>query len=233
MSKYSAAAFSSGDVMRRLRETDREMGQLRTARSLQAASIGAGGLRIHSGGGIVVQGADGQGDVFRVGSDPVELFLRPELVSSLVQDIVEELLTSEAGQELAAFVLSSRVHEDTVDATESTTSTTFTDLGTVGPTVPGVQVTASGKAIVTLSANLVSDSTPQMSFEVSGASTRVATDDRALIFGLGGSPFGVTLSRQITLTGLNEGEHEIVAKYRDLNGNTSNFADRTISVIAF
>ena len=49
MGVVSDAAFSSGDVMRQLHELRRDIQQLKAARRLEAANIGAGGLHINGG----------------------------------------------------------------------------------------------------------------------------------------------------------------------------------------
>lgn len=53
-------AFSKGDVMRRLGELERRLAEATAGRRLENASVGAGGIRLKSGGGITVE--DG-GDV--------------------------------------------------------------------------------------------------------------------------------------------------------------------------
>ncbi|MGH2601905.1 MAG: hypothetical protein ACRDJ9_21285, partial [Dehalococcoidia bacterium] len=54
--KFDGDAFSSGDIMRRLRNLERDAAGLRTARRLESSSFGAGGVRVHSGGSITVEG---------------------------------------------------------------------------------------------------------------------------------------------------------------------------------
>lgn len=56
MSTWSDQAVPRGDVMRRLEELERAVARLRTARRLEAASVGEGGLRIHSGGDLRLEG---------------------------------------------------------------------------------------------------------------------------------------------------------------------------------
>ncbi len=52
------AMFSSGDLMRRLRDMERRIDELSTARRLEAATIGEGGLRVAEGGDITVDGGN-------------------------------------------------------------------------------------------------------------------------------------------------------------------------------
>lgn len=49
------AAFSSGDIMRRLRQLETEVRELRSARRLESSTIGEGGLKVKGEGGILVQ----------------------------------------------------------------------------------------------------------------------------------------------------------------------------------
>lgn len=161
--------------------------------------------------------------------------LRSGLVSSIIGELVEQLLVSDEGQELAAFVLGQRVRTETEAAGESTTSTSFTDLATVGPTVEDVPVSASGKAQVTLSSILIgAGPSAQMSFTVSGATSLSASEQRMLSAGVtAGGLLTMTCSFVINLENLNEGLHTFEAKYRSSNGDTVSFGDRTISVIGF
>lgn len=229
--KHDAHGFSQGDVMRRLAELERQVQQVQTARRLESASIGSGGLRIHSGGGIVVQGADGGGDVFRVNSDPVELFLRPELIEALSVEI-----------------FAARIHTDYVEDQETTTSGSYEDLATVGPVVSNVPISASGKAVVwmaaVIEANCASPSgggvtvTADMGFEVSGATSQSpgalgqflmqgnfdAAEETSNVARL-----GITS----VATDLNEGLHTFTAKYRRVQGTAPvPFAERTLVVLA-
>ncbi|MGH8878567.1 MAG: hypothetical protein ACRD0P_14685 [Stackebrandtia sp.] len=59
MGLISDPARSQGDVMRRLREMEKRVQRLEAMRRLEAASIGAGGLRVTNGGRITVEDADG------------------------------------------------------------------------------------------------------------------------------------------------------------------------------
>ncbi|SCL31909.1 hypothetical protein GA0070616_4355 [Micromonospora nigra] len=53
-------AVSSGDIMRRLRELEKQVEQLNAARRLESASIGRGGLVIKDGGALRVVDEDGR-----------------------------------------------------------------------------------------------------------------------------------------------------------------------------
>jgi hypothetical protein len=54
----SDAAFSKGDVVRQLHELQRDVQQLKAARRLEAAQIGAGGLHIRGGRLTIADAAD-------------------------------------------------------------------------------------------------------------------------------------------------------------------------------
>ncbi|WP_116051671.1 tail fiber domain-containing protein [Amycolatopsis palatopharyngis] len=53
------AAFSNGDIMRRLRELEATVRELRGARRLESSTIGAGGVRVKGEGGIRLQNGGG------------------------------------------------------------------------------------------------------------------------------------------------------------------------------
>lgn len=53
------AAFSSGDIMRRLHQLEGDLRELRSARRLESSTIGAGGLKIAGGGSIRSTNFDG------------------------------------------------------------------------------------------------------------------------------------------------------------------------------
>lgn len=163
-------------------------------------------------------------------------FLRSQLAASIVDDLVEQLLTSPAGIALAAFVLGNRVTFDQVDVLESTTSTSYVDLGTVGPTVSGVEVTDSGKALVFVSANLsaVAGEGANMSFEVSGATSIAAgaTGTLSLATAGGSTSAAGSVTKIVPLT-LNPGTHSFQAKYRSGSGGLATFNQRNLTVFAF
>lgn len=219
-SKFGAAAFSQGDVMRRMRRLEAEVAQLRTNRNLEAALIGSGGLRI-LGGLLRVQDIDGD-DMFRAGGDPGEVFIRDDILRPLVRTIFGE-----------------GVFGDTVFGTDPLADTdsgnTWVDLDQVGPTVSGVEVSEAGRALVFHGArfrNLLHSDDAQivrgrMSFEITGATerdpavldTRVAelggvvqtVDTDAITTEHDGSAMTVSLIGENT--SLNPGEHTFQAKY--------------------
>jgi hypothetical protein len=103
---------------------------------------------------------------------------------------------------------------------EPRASSSYGDLATVGPEVT-VNVGPSGLLVVSLACYYfeVLPYGGYMSFELSGANTLAASDERA-IFGLFalGQAFPST---SIALSGLNPGETTVTAKYRSSNYPTS------------
>lgn len=76
MGNIGDAAFSQGDVMRRLRELEGLVRELTAGRRLENATVGAGGLRIKGAGGIRLQAGGGLtvedgGDIVIEGGDLV------------------------------------------------------------------------------------------------------------------------------------------------------------------
>lgn len=253
-------ATSPGDLMRRVRRLERLVERLHADRSLEAAAVGRGGLRLHSGGSLLVDDggdirvaggrieavdADDE-DVFIVDTNPPAIFMRQELVSSLVNDIVEELLVSPAGQELAAFVFAQRVRTGSVEDFESRASTDYGDLTTPGPTVTDVPVSESGEAVVIVGcANQANpdagagSSGGLMSFAISGATTRAADDADSMRCVLTNhnsegpnQTSTVRASMGVVVTGLNAGLHTFTAKYRAFSPDRPGlFANRNLMVI--
>jgi hypothetical protein len=195
-------------------------------------------------------------------------FLRQEFVSQIIDDlvvelldspagrtlidgIVEDLLVSPAGQELAAFVLSSRIHSATTDTSppETTQSTSYGNLSTVGPTVSGVDISESGRALVLVGGDVRYEQVEggsgraHMSFEVSGATSFLPANARSreqfVRLSLGSSvgsvisDVGSTSSAAILLDNLNSGTHTFQAKYRSSDGGFASFRRRNLTIIAF
>ena len=150
------------------------------------------------------------------------------LVDTL-NDIERRLAVIERTQISAA---SSEWKVDRVEDYEGRTSSSYGDLATVGPEVT-VDVGPRGLLVVGLGTVFfeVLLYGGYMSFELSGANTLAASDERA-IFGLFAS--GQTYpSGAIALSGLNPGETTVTAKYRSSNYPTSTgyFMVRQISAL--
>lgn len=171
-------------------------------------------------------------------------FLQTSLASAIVDELVEQLLISPAGQELAAFVFAQRVHFDEIDASVNTTSATYTSL-TGGPAVSDVPISDSGIAIVGVQARIPVTADPTanriayMSYAVSGATTQAADDIRAKVTSCQDTDTSfITSSSDQSMSwsiasGLNPGLHTFTAQYRRVaTGFTANFSARRIIVMA-
>lgn len=161
-------------------------------------------------------------------------FLQSSLAKQIVDEIVEELLTSPAGQELAAFVITSRVLSDFDAGPFDTTGTSWVDLG--GPTVADVDITDSGKALVIISADVSVNENEigQVSVTLSGANTAAAPAGngtlRVLRTGAGG--VAVSASRIVTFTGLNPGLTTFDTRFSGGSGTQAFFFDVALAVLA-
>lgn len=171
-------------------------------------------------------------------------WMRSSLVRLLMDDLVEELLRSPSGQELAAWVLAQRVRAAQADAEVEITSSSW-QSAPGGPTVSDVDVSESGVALVTIGARLAVDSFGSlgqdglMSFQVDGptsiapdfarsAELTVADIDEQVAI-------GSTTFRQVVLTGLAPGRYSFSARYSTNPGGSGRpawFEYRSISVIA-
>ena len=131
----------------------------------------------------------------------------------------------------AITLVSQRTKSDTIATSEATASTSYTDLATVGPTVTGVPIGVSGRAVVSVGAvvGLLTGGVAFMSFSISGATTAAADDTRAYI--VADNLITIGASKQVTVSGLTPGLHTFTAKYRAVNETIAWF-DRTITVTA-
>ena len=118
--------------------------------------------------------------------------------------------------------------EDFLSNSETTTSTTFTDLPNVGPQVT---VTTGTKALVFTTSQCSNSGTGSSvaSFGVTGATTDVATDTRAVI--QDGVAGGSTRATTVTLMTLTAGSNVFTLKYRVSSG-TGTFQRRRLQIIA-
>lgn len=226
-SKFGEAAFSAGDVMRRLRLLKQQVTQLQTARTLESASIGRGGLRIR-GGQLRIQDIFGD-DMFRAGGDPGEVFIRDDILSPL-----------------AVAVFSDRVDSNTIDVSEFIDTDTYDDIATVGPTIEEIEV-LTGRLVVMPSASIgvaanssnLFSAEAYMSYEVTGPTIVPPSDERAaratLITTDQGMQIIVRSGGSFVHTGLEPGLYQVQAKYRVATGdeNHATANDRTLTVIAF
>jgi len=121
------------------------------------------------------------------------------------------------------------IASDYINAAETETSTTYTDLATAGP---AVTVTTGPKALIWLSTqiNNSSTNTSVMSCAVSGDTTQVASDGRAVL-----RDGGSGLDRRMGITNLfetlNSGSNTFTAKYR-VSAATGTWQRRRLVVMA-
>lgn len=177
-------------------------------------------------------------------------FLQSELAKQIVDEIVEQLLISEAGQELAAFVIGQRVHAANVTGSGTLAGeTSFTTLsGSPGPTLSDVEVSESGVAVVSMSCSITGNLPSGagsvsgfMGVDISGSTSVSADTDAALrvVFANSDSS-GVARADNIRGTythkfeGLNPGLHTFSARYRNGGSTTltTTFAVRSLVVMA-
>lgn len=119
---------------------------------------------------------------------------------------------------------------DQVLTGETTGSTSYGDLTTPGP---AVTVTTGTQAIVTVTARVNSSTATRvghMDFEVSGASSRSATDDTAMRYEVAASDAEGRQSAVTYESGLTAGSNTFTAKYRH-NVGAVIFSHRSLLVM--
>lgn len=149
-------------------------------------------------------------------------------------------------QQIAVAVFAQRVHTGVAAPQTQTSSTSYGDGSHPGPSVSGVDVTESGRALVLVSCLI--DAGPItngqvgafMSYEVSGATSRAPSPLTAV--GVSTAVLGAGISHRSggrfaaadLVTGLNPGTHTFTAKYASQAENeTVRFSNRSLTVIAF
>jgi hypothetical protein len=118
---------------------------------------------------------------------------------------------------------------------QTTTSASYTDLATAGP---AVTITTGTSVIVLITADLGDPANTagfiRASFAVSGATTRAASDNEALVASGAAistsDPFG-TYSRAVVITGLTAGSNVFTMKYK-VSAGTASFQNRNIVIVA-
>lgn len=134
--------------------------------------------------------------------------------------------------------VSQRTYTATVLTQEATASATFTDLATVGPTVTGVRIPASGKVEVTICAQMATTSGAaatlpgSVGVDVSGSAT-IAPDTKQSLLCIAPNPAGFQGSRAVLFTGLPAGGIcNFKLMYRSNGATSVDFAFRDIIVRA-
>jgi hypothetical protein len=116
-------------------------------------------------------------------------------------------------------------------ANDTTTSTSYGDLDTTSG--PSLTVTTGNCALVIISASLSNSAnvSARMAYEVSGASSLAAADNRGIAtFGVAG--VGIVASNTIFHNDLTAGSNIFTARYR-VAGGTGSFTSRRITVLPF
>lgn len=160
--------------------------------------------------------------------------------NSFVRDNLNETAPAKATTEGRYFVaggpntISERAWDTTIINTiESTASTSYTDLTTPGP---AITLTTGTRAFIFVTSQLVCDTsgqTARTTFEVSGATTRAATDTEALM-NLRVATGNDQRSTVVTgLGGLTPGSNTFTMKYRTSGASNSTFGNRRILVMPF
>ena len=135
-----------------------------------------------------------------------------------------QIFVSTAANSIAART----VNADFIATQETTASTTYTDLATTGPTVTA---TTSASAIVATYCNMfnTAGNASWMSYDISGATTAPADDNRSLqLLGSGGQRIGGTFFHSAILT---PGTNTFTAKYRISVSGNGTFSVRRLMVI--
>jgi len=119
----------------------------------------------------------------------------------------------------------------TVATSQSTSSTSFTNLTTSGP---AVTLTTGTKVLVIVSCESGADTNNRravMDFDISGATTRAATETTGLFLQETDSPDQNLAASRANLVTCTAGSNTFTAKYRIVNAGTATFANRSIIVI--
>lgn len=194
--------------------------------------IGGGDIQVTDGRLVA---ADASGDVFAVDPRVPEIFMRKELISDLVNEIVEELIGSPAGSTLIRGLIGEAIHTDSIETQETTGSTNFTDLATVGPQVTA-PISSTGRALVEFGCVFTTDTVNDhvsMSFEVSGATSQPPSGSRSVQLQFASAVIQST-SMAVMVEGLNEGNHTFTAKYKVTTiGATGFFGNRWMIVTPY
>ena len=155
--------------------------------------------------------------------------LGEDLALAIEATVQAEVAALDAASDAAHAALTAQITPSvaTVATSQTTTSTSYADLATVGP---AVTVTTGTRALVIVTCRMRNNTgvnLNRMSFGVTGATTSVADDTRAL------EHEGNTWQRASTvhmMTGLTAGSNTFTAKYKTAAG-TAVFEDRQIIVI--
>lgn len=121
----------------------------------------------------------------------------------------------------------------TVATSQGTTSLSYVDLATAGPAVT-VTIGSNGLALVIISAEFVqsvANDYADMSFAISGATTRAAGAPYHVFYQAYANSSNHRGSNSVLVTGLTPGSTTFTCKYRAIVGGTATFLNREISVL--
>ena len=116
-------------------------------------------------------------------------------------------------------------------AIEATTSAAYTDLTTPGPSVVVVTGTTALVGIGMRASNGTAGNGSDMSFAVTGATTRAARGEEAIRFDSTTGSSQVEAGTTALVTGLTPGTNTFICKYRVIIGGTATFSARRIWVL--
>lgn len=119
----------------------------------------------------------------------------------------------------------------TAAGSDTTTGTSYTDLD--GGPGPSLTITTGVNALVVISTSLQNTGTGsvRMGYDISGSTTRAASDGRACAtFGV--AALGGYIGLSVLETGLTPGSNTFLAKYRVASG-TGTFNNRRMQVVPF
>lgn len=118
-----------------------------------------------------------------------------------------------------------------VDTNETTVSGAMADLATVGPSITMVTGTRVFVSITGHVSNSLANAINEIGLDISGATTRAATQDRYNYQGSHATGTGVEMGgTSYLITGLTPGSNTFKLKYA-VNGGTGSFSLRSITVI--
>jgi hypothetical protein len=210
------AAFSRGDVMRRLADLERQVADLSTARRLESASIGTGGLSVR-GGHVIIQDASGV-ETMRLSTDGLSLTGLLSVLGSIdvegggditvtdgrlvardstgdvfrVDPTVPEIFMRKALiSALSSEILGDRVHTASVATDEDLTDEqSFGDLPSAGPSVSGVTITF-GIAVVFVGCRMAANLDAGLG--ISGGDMGVAVSGATTVAAAEANSYSVTI----------------------------------------
>ncbi len=119
--------------------------------------------------------------------------------------------------------------QDVVLTNETTASTSFVDLSTAGPAVTAITDTGAWVVLTVQASNNAAGDFAIMSYVISGATTRAATDDTAIVITSAAADQRFQLSSTFFVDDLTAGSNTFTAKYR-VAANTGAFLRRRIAV---